>query len=323
MPPAPTTTPPLVPLWRKAIFIAAFVAVAGPWPWARPDLALLVGIVIALAGLAAFPVGARTVSKYLIQVCVVLLGLRLDLSTLAKAASDGLVLAIATIGGALALGLLLGRLLRSGREVSLLVSAGTAICGGSAIAAVGGAIRATASSMAVATAAIFILNAIGLWTLPHIGHALGMNEVQFGTWAGVALHDIASVNGAAKSFGPLAMDTANVVKMVRVVWIFPIALVAGYLVRTEGTGAKRPPFPWFILFFLAASALRTFVPEMVKYESDVKYIAGIGFQAALFLIGSGLSRSALKAVGWRAIVQATVLWIIVAGGSLAAIMYLG
>lgn len=323
MPPAPTTSSPTIPLWRKAIFLAAFAAVAGPWPWARPDLALLVGIVLALAGLAAFPHGAKTVSKVLIQICVVLLGLRLDLSTLAKAAADGLVLAIATIGGALAIGLLLGRLLRSGREVSTLVSAGTAICGGSAIAAVGGAIRASASSMAVATGAIFILNAIGLWTLPHIGHAIGMTDIQFGTWAGVALHDIASVNGAAKSFGPLAIDTANVVKMVRVVWIFPIALVAGWLVRTEGAGATRPPFPWFILLFLAASALRTFVPEAKNYESDIKHIAGIGFQAALFLIGTGLSLAALRAVGWRAIAQATILWIIVASGSLAAIMLLG
>ncbi|GJQ30812.1 MAG: UPF0324 membrane protein [Phycisphaerae bacterium] len=299
------------------------VAVAGPWPWARADLALLVGIVLALAGLAAFEHGAKAVSKYLIQACVVLLGLRLDLSTLARAAADGFTLAIATILGALALGLVLGRVLRTGREVSTLVSAGTAICGGSAIAAVGASIRAASASMAVATGAIFVLNAVGLWTLPPIGHALGLTDAQFGTWAGVALHDIASVNGAAKSFGPEAVDTANVVKMVRVVWIFPLALAAGWIVKPAGeVSAKRPPFPWFILLFVLASAARTWVPGTGSIEGEVKHAAGMGFQAALFLIGTGLSRAAMKRVGWRALVQAAVLWVLVAAGSLAAVMYL-
>lgn len=304
------------------LLLSAFAACAGPWPWARADFALLAGIVLALLGLTAFPRGSKTVSKVLIQTCVVLLGLRLDLGTLAQAAVDGLALAVGTILITLALGLALGRALRTGREVSTLVASGTAICGGSAIAAVGGAIRASATSMAVATGAIFILNAVGLWTLPHVGHALGLTDMQFGTWAGVALHDIASVNGAAKSYGPLAVDTANVVKMVRVVWIFPIAIVAGWWLRPRDGAAGKPPFPWFILGFLAASALRTFVPSVANIESEVKTIAGMGFQGALFLIGAGLSRGALRSVGWRAILQATILWIVVAAGSLGAILWL-
>ncbi|CAG0969020.1 hypothetical protein PHYC_01139 [Phycisphaerales bacterium] len=313
---------PPVPAWRAALFIAVLIAIAGPWPWGRPDLALLAGIVLALAGLTAFEPQSRIASRWLIQACVVLLGLRLDLATLAKAAADGFTLAIGTILGTLALGLLLGRLLRSGREVSTLVSSGTAICGGSAIGAVGSAIGASASSMAVATAAIFILNAVGLWTLPAIGHALHLSESQFGTWAGVALHDIASVNGAAKSYGPVAMDTANVVKMIRVIWIFPIALIAGRLVRHESAKGKAGPFPWFIVLFVTGSALRTFIPNLQQIESGVKQVSGVGFQVALFLIGAGLSRSAIKAVGWRALVQATVLWLAVAGASLGIILWM-
>lgn len=310
-----------IPAGRAVLFVAALVLVGGPWPWGRPDLALLAGIVLALLGLTAFESESKVASRWLIQACVVLLGLGLDLATLARAAADGLALAIGTILGTLALGLLLGRLLRSGREVSTLVSSGTAICGGSAIAAVGSAIGAAATSMAVATAAIFILNAVGLWTLPPIAHALHLSEVQFGTWAGVALHDIASVNGAAKSYGPLAMDTANVVKMIRVVWIFPIAIIAGRVMRHESAKGKAGPFPWFIVLFIAASALRTFVPALKQWETDVKQVSGVGFQTALFLIGAGLSRNALRTVGWRALAQATVLWIAVAGASLGIILW--
>jgi uncharacterized integral membrane protein (TIGR00698 family) len=324
--PAPKRTAPGT--LRAIVFVLALVAFAGPW--GRTDLALLAGIVLALCGLSAFPAQSKAASRTLIQACVVMLGLRLDLATLAQAAMDGLALAVGTILGALALGLLLGHLLRSGREVSLLVSSGTAICGGSAIAAVGASIGAASASMAVATGAIFILNAVGLWTLPPIGHALNLSQTQFGVWAGVALHDIASVGGAAKSFGPDALDTANVVKLTRVLWIAPIAIIAGRCLcpptthgATPGTPrASASPFPWFILLFLVASLLRTLVPDLQRIEGEVRSVSGVGFQAALFLIGAGLSREALRRVGWRALVQASVLWIIVAGASLACVVWL-
>ncbi len=323
----PTRTPRIT--IRAVVFVLALVAFAGPW--GRTDLALLAGIVLALCGLSAFPAQSKVISRTLIQACVVMLGLRLDLATLAQAAMDGLALSVGTILGALALGLLLGHLLRSGREVSLLVSSGTAICGGSAIAAVGASIGAASASMAVATGAIFILNAVGLWTLPPIGHALNLSQTQFGVWAGVALHDIASVGGAAKSFGPEALDTANVVKLTRVLWIAPIAIIAGRCLRPPADaspvtpGAARPnasPFPWFILLFLGASLLRTLLPDLQRIEGEVRSVSGVGFQAALFLIGAGMSREALRRVGWRALVQASVLWIIVAGASLACVLWL-
>ena len=325
----PTTTNPAgPPLWKQILFAACGIGAATPWVGA--PIALTAGMILALAHLTAWPKQSKTVSKYLIQVCVVALGLRIDLHKLAQAATDGLALAVGTIAGTVAIGLLLGKLLKTGREPSVLVTSGTAICGGSAIAAVGGAMGASSSSMSVATGAIFLLNAVGLYTLPVIAHALGMSEAQFGQWAGVALHDVASVAGAAAGYhdpatptSTVALDTANIVKLTRVVWIFPLALLFGWhaarAAGKDGTGAK-PAFPWFILWFLAASALRTFVPALGGAEATIKKCASAGFQLALFLIGSGLSAAALKQVGWRALVQAAVLWILVAAGSAVAIM---
>ena len=227
---ASSTTPP--PMWVTGLLLASLAAVAGPW--SRPDIALVCGIALALLGVSAYAEETKSISKWLIQACVVILGLRLDLSMLAGSALAGLALAVGTIFGAIAVGMLLGRLLGTGREISTLITSGTAICGGSAIAAVGTSIGASASSMAVATGAIFLLNAVGLWTLPAIGHALGLSDVQFGQWAGVALHDIASVGGASKEYGPTAFDTANVVKLTRVIWITPMALLAGRFLHSGG-----------------------------------------------------------------------------------------
>lgn len=327
-PKASPPPPPAEPLWQRVVYMVG--ALVAATPWVPAPLALTGGMVLALMHLTAWPKQSKTVSKYLIQVCVVALGLRIDLHKLMQAATEGLALAVGTIVGTVALGLLLGKLLKTGREPSVLVTSGTAICGGSAIAAVGGAMGASRSSMSVATGAIFLLNAVGLYTLPLIAHKLGMTEVQFGQWAGVALHDVASVAGAASGYhdaatptSTAALDTANIVKLTRVIWIFPLALFFGWQAARaagkEGTGAK-PTFPWFILWFLAASALRTFVPALGEAEGTIKQCAAAGFQMALFLIGSGLSAAALKQVGWRALVQAAVLWVVVATASAAAIM---
>ncbi|MSR45402.1 MAG: putative sulfate exporter family transporter [Phycisphaerales bacterium] len=304
-------------LWKPTLFVAAVIAVSGPW--SRSDIALAAGIALGLGGLAAFTKESKVASKWLIQGCVVALGLRLDLTVLAASAVDGLALAVGTIVGAVALGLLFGKIFKTGREVSILVTSGTAICGGSAIVAVGSSIGAASSSMAVATGAIFALNAIGLWTLPAIGHSLGLSQEQFGQWAGVALHDIASVGGASTSYGAIAFDTATIVKLTRVIWIFPLAILAGRLMRGSSPSAPTPVFPWFILLFVVASGVRTLVPQLKSIEEPVLDASATGFQCALFLIGTGLTRTVIRQVGWRAFAQATLLWIIVAGTSLGII----
>jgi uncharacterized integral membrane protein (TIGR00698 family) len=295
-------------------------------------LALAVGILFALLHITAWPTHTKTLSRYLLQACIVALGLRLDISQLAHAALDGLLLAISTILGALALGLLLGKLLRVHRDVSLLISSGTAICGGSAIASVGSAIRAKSADMAIATAVIFTLNAVGVFSLPALGHALHMNDHTFGTWAGVAIHDMASVSAVAKGYHAgdtltsTALDQANVVKLTRVLWIVPITLAAAWWAsRRDPAPASTPPapmqWPWFILLFILASLLRTFIPALAHTSDEIKFITSIGFQLALFLIGAAVSVAALKEMGWRALVQAIVLWFTLAGATAAVLRH--
>ena len=291
-----------------------------------PPIALAVGVATALAGLSEFPEASRKVSRLLMQTCIVLLGLRIDLGQLWREASSGFAFAAATIVGAFVVGFGLGRLLGIGREQTLLVSSGTAICGGSAIAAVGSAIKASSTSMAVATGAIFILNAAALALFPVIGRALGLTDVQYGTWVGVAVHDMASVAGAGAAYGgSAALDTAMVVKLSRVVWILPCTLVATWLMTAPANaGASRA---WtraaqpFLVGFLLASLARTLLPGLAAHEGWIKQVATGGFGGAIFLIGAGLSVAALRSVGWRVLVQATLTWVTLATASLAAIAW--
>ena len=296
-------------------------------------IALALGILLALFSVTAWPTQTKTLSRWLLQACIVALGLRLDISQLAHAALDGLTLAIATIFGALAIGLLLGKLLGVGRDLSLLISSGTAICGGSAIASVGSAIRAKSADMAMATAVIFTLNAVGVFSLPSIGHALNMSDHAFGTWAGVAIHDMASVSAVAKGYhadatlSSAALDQANVVKLTRVLWIIPITLAAAWWAArrdrqqlsadpaTSAPAQAKMQWPWFILLFLLASVIRTLVPALASASDEIKLIISCGFQLALFLIGAAVSKAALNAMGWRALTQAIVLWIALAAAT--------
>jgi len=314
---------------RRGVFLLAGLASATPW--CSPPLALALGILLACAKLTAFQQAAKSVSRLIIQVCVVMLGLRIDLATLAREARTGLLFAAATIVGSFVLGFLLNHLLRTGKELTLLVSSGTAICGGSAIAAVGTSIRASSGNMAVATGVIFILNAVALYVFPVIGHALHMTDAQFGTWAGVAIHDISSVVGAASSYhadtavaDATALDTANIVKMTRVLWILPCALFAVWVMKRDQqsrASARGPmPIPWFIPLFIAACAVRTYVPAVAGAADEIAFGAKLGFQVALFLIGSGLSVAQLRAVGWRALLQALIQWIVIAGVALVVVM---
>lgn len=331
----------------KVVFLAGVAFCLTPW--ASPPIALAVGVVLALLGLTAWPSESKKVSRLLIQVCVVLLGFRMDFGKLMETAQEGLLFAAGTIIGTMLLGMVVGRVLRTGREISLLISSGTAVCGGSAIAAVGSAIGASGTAMAVATGTVFILNAVALYLFPVIGHSLDMTATQFGTWAGVAIHDISSVVGAAKGYrvptdgGAAALDVANVVKLSRVLWIIPLVFFARWVMReereeekstggqaTSGTGnggkpgakngTSKWPVPWFILLFLGASLLRSFVPRIEEIAPTIKMVAGYGFQIALYLIGAGLSKSAIKQVGWRALAQGVTLWVVISVSSLLVVL---
>lgn len=320
------------PVWKRAIFILGAIACATPW--VNPPLALAIGCILALVGIAPFPKQSKTISRQLIQWCVAALGLLIPLSRLVEVVRDGFALALITIVATFILGVVLARLLRVGREQTTLLCSGTAICGGSAIAAVGSAIQASSAGMAIATGAIFLLNAAGLYLLPIIGHALDLSAAQFGSWAGMAIHDVSSVSGAATSYfkdqdqAAIVIEHAMVVKLSRVIWIVPISLAArAWFMRAHRAEADptapakkaKLPIPWLVLLFIAASVLATLVPAIDANSKTIRQVAQLGFQVALYLIGSGLSVAAIKAVGWRALAMATILWIALAAGSLVVV----
>ncbi len=330
---------------RTALFLAcaAFCLTGfGNWnPWATAPIALTIGIMLALAGLTAFEQESKQLSRVLIQASVVLLGFSISLNDVARAGLPGMVFAAATIALVFVVGALMQRLLATDKQVSALLTAGTAICGGSAIAATGTVIGASSASISVATAVVFLLNAGGVYLYPVIGHALEMSQSQFGAWAAVGIHDVAGVVAAAKQYGDPALAEATVIKLTRVLWIVPVALVLGRGVKNNGTvfggtalqsgvknsatpdtgletsATKTVPIPWFVGLFLVACLVRTLgewwlgVPSIAPAADVLKAIAKTMMTLALFLIGTGLSRRALAEAGWRPLLQGMVMWVVV------------
>ena len=309
---------------RQAIFIAA--AAFCLTPWVSPPVALALGAILALTHENPFAHLGKKVSAKLLQVCVVFLGFGMDLPLVLRTGLQGAGFAAATIAMTLGLGWALGKRLGIDRKVSALISAGTAICGGSAIAAVGSVIGVAESEISVAMGTIFILNAVALYAFPLVGHALGLTQVQFGTWAGIAIHDISSVVGASAHYGLDALQTATAVKLSRALWIIPVGLGAAAIFRARKTHRQtatqlkpKVQVPWFIRFFLLASVARSFVPGMAGIALALGHVATTGLTLTLFLIGAGLSAKTLRTVGWRPFLQGVLLWLFISVVSLAII----
>lgn len=296
-------------------------------PWTSPAISLALGIAVAL--LVGNPMARASAigARWALQVSVVLLGFAMNLHTVLAVGARGLVFAAGTISATLSLGWLVGKVLGIETRTSLLISAGTAICGGSAIAAVGSSIKASEAQMSVAMGTVFMLNAVALYLFPWLGHQLSLAPAEFGTWAGVAIHDISSVVGAAAIYGGGALVTATAVKLSRALWIVPLtAAAAVYHRRSTGDvergGSRfRVVVPWFIALFVLASVLRTWVPGVGDAAPLLQGMAERGLDAALFLIGSGLSVAALKTVGWRPLVQGLILWGAISSVSLWIILH--
>ncbi len=317
-------------------------------PGVTPPIALGIGIALALLGLTTRTKQATKIAKYLIQVAVVMLGLGMDLRQVGEAGLVGLAFAAGTIAGTFALGIALGRLLRIDAKLTTLLSSGTAICGGSAIAATASVIAATEAHIAVAMGAVFLLNAVAIYVFPFIGHEVHMNAHQFGTWAAVAIHDVSSVVTAAGVYdrrwpdpanAALASQTATAVKLTRTLWIAPVAIVCAWWFRSHGeaaAGTKKAkiPIPWFVLWFVAAAGVGTVfgdahklekaglaVPELNRWvtmasELGAHFAKEKLMAVALLLIGCGLSPKAVAHVGWRAMVLAVVLWVAISVAAL-------
>lgn len=297
-------------------------------------IALFIGLVFAMIFGTPVPKFNKKLSKYLLQASVVGLGFGMNLEKSLQSGAEGMIFTIVSVIVVMVAGVLLGRYLRIDSKTSYLISSGTAICGGSAIAAVGGVLNAKENEMAVSLGVIFILNAIALFIFPPMGHALGLTQHQFGTWAAIAIHDTSSVVGAGAAYGPEACDLATLIKCTRALWIIPLAFFTMWFYsrksardaeagKTEGKG--KVSIPWFILLFVVAMIFNTYVgSESMRPLYDVLVIiAKQCLIAVLFAIGAGLSLKVVKQVGVRPLVQAVTLWVIIGIGSLAAIIYLG
>lgn len=307
--------------WRKAFFIVLVLTCLSPI--GSPPLALALGLVIALAVGNPFPGLSGRPTKYLLQASVVLLGFGMDLGAVYEAGKNGILFTVATIFGTLILGYFVGRALAVRDRTSALISSGTAICGGSAIAAVGPAINAEPEELSVSLGTVFILNSIALFLFPILGHALGLTEGQFGIWSAIAIHDTSSVVGAAQAYGPDALAIATTVKLARALWIAPVALLFAVLYRNgEASSKAKLNIPWFIFLFVAAAAARTYAPAVIQpsiFESLVN-LAKAGMTLTLFLIGASLSLKTVKAVGARPMVQGLLLWVVISAVSLLAVL---
>lgn len=290
----------------------AFKHTLAPW-------GLLLGIGLGLADLAPKWKPRAKFSKICLQVAVVLLGFQVSLGSVIKTGVEGLSLALTTIVGVLLLGLLGGRLLGIPRTLSWLISGGTAICGGSAIAAIATTLDADEGEVAVAAGTVFVLNAAGMLLLPVVGKSLGMQSAQFGVWAGISIHDVASVAGAAATFGGAAIATATTVKLSRVLYLIPVVLLIGVLERHKKTEWTRV-VPWFVFGFLATAGLRAAIPAAQILTDPARQLSQVLFVVSLFLIGLGVSRAQLKKIGLRPLGLGTGLWLALCGaGYLAAV----
>jgi uncharacterized integral membrane protein (TIGR00698 family) len=282
---------------------------------------LLLGLLLALAAGNPHLALTRKLTPKMLALSVVGLGAGMDLRAVARAGAHGFLYTVVGIATALALGALLTRLLRVGRNLGTLITVGTAICGGSAIAALVPVLRPKQHEVTVALGTVFLLNAIALFAFPAIGHVAGLNDTQFGLWSALAIHDTSSVVGAALAWGGKAVEVATTVKLARALWIVPLTFAVSQWQGRAGEGfeAAKPKRPWFIAGFVAAAALVTWVPGLQHTGQMTAAVARQALVVTLFLIGAGLTRASLKAVGPRPLALGVVLWVAMAALSLGAV----
>ncbi len=300
------------PIAKRIYFIGIILAASG---LLSPAVALASGIVFGLVLAHPYPAESRDLSRLLLQASVVALGFGMNLHQVVHAGASGFAYTAVSIVSAMILGTVLGRVLRVAPKASFLITCGTAICGGSAIAAIAPITKANDEDMAVSLGTVFTLNAVALLAFPAIGFALHLTQPQFGLWAALAIHDTSSVVGAAAHYGPQALIVGTTVKLARALWIVPVALITASVVKS----ATRIQWPWFILFFCLAAVANTYLHALAPIFEAFSHLGRTGLTVTLFLIGTGISKATLRKVGVRPMVQGVVLWIVVAALSLWAI----
>ncbi len=299
---------------KNLFFVAVILAASG---FVSPPFALLGGLIYGLTVMHPFPGESKALSKFLLQASVVALGFGMNLHEVLQAGRSGFVYTALSITAAMLLGLGLGYVIRVSQKASFLISAGTAICGGSAIAAVGPIAQANEEEMAVSLGAVFILNSVALLIFPLIGLALHMSQTQFGLWSALAIHDTSSVVGATAKYGPTALAVGTTIKLARALWIVPLSVITAVALKSKA----RIQWPWFILFFCFAALLNTLLPSFNSVFGAFNHLGKIGLTVTLFLIGASLNRETLRRVGVRPLLQGLTLWIIVGSSTLALILF--
>ena len=284
-----------------------------------PPVALFLGLAFAVFCGEAYPRFNKRFSKLLLQYSVVGLGFGMNIEASLESGREGMIATVVSVFGTLAIGWFIGRkLLKNNRNISYLVSSGTAICGGSAIAAVGPVIKAKDSEMSVALGTVFILNAVALFIFPPIGRMLGLDDVQFGTWAAIAIHDTSSVVGAGAAYSEAALEIATTIKLTRALWIIPVAFVTAVLFRSKG---NKITVPWFILWFVIAMLINTYLLDGVPMiGAAINSIARKCLTITMFLIGASLSPTVIRQVGLRPLLQGVLLWVVISIVSLLLII---
>lgn len=281
-------------------------------------LALFLGICIAqLIGHPYLKYNHKA-THFLLQFSVVGLGFGMNAHNAIAAGKGGIMFTVFSIFSTLIFGYFLGKILKTEIKTSFLINSGTAICGGSAIAAIAPVIKADEKQISVALGCIFILNAVALFIFPVIGRSLDLSQTEFGTWCAIAIHDTSSVVGASGKYGNKALEVATTIKLARALWIIPLALVSGFFFKNK---SKKIKIPYFIGFFILAMLFNTYIPEFKMINSLIVKIAKIGLTVTLFFIGAGLSRSVIKIVGIKPLLQSFLLWIFISGMALAAVIH--
>jgi uncharacterized integral membrane protein (TIGR00698 family) len=310
------------PLFEKnstlqKIFFVLLLAVCALFS-ISPPTALLLGLVVAnLSGHPFLPFNHIAI-RYLLQISVVGLGFGISVTSAVAIGSTSFIFTFISIVTTIGVGFLLGKWLSIERKTSHLIACGTAICGGSAIAAIAPIIKSDEKQTSVALGVIFILNSIALFLFPMIGHWLNLTQQEFGLWCAIAIHDTSSVVGAANKYGAEALEIATTVKLARALWIIPIALITTFVFKSKSSTIK---IPYFIGLFILAMLINTYVPQVAPYSPSIVAVAKVGLTLTLFLIGSGLNLNTLKSVGFKPLFQGILLWAFIAIVSLIAIVY--
>lgn len=305
-----------IDMLRNLFYIGIIISASG---LIGPPVALAAGLVFGLTTVHEYHVESRNLSKFLLQAAVVCLGFGMNLQEVVHAGRSGFLYTATSITFVLSLGILLGKLLKVQGTQSLLISFGTAICGGSAIAAMGPILNAGEEEMAVSLGTVFVLNSVALLLFPFIGWGLHLSQTQFGLWAALAIHDTSSVVGAGAKYGTVALAVGTTVKLARALWIVPLAIGTAMVKKS-----KTPiQYPWFILYFCIAAVLASYVPRSIPASlplfADLSHLGRAALTVVLFLIGTGITRTTLKEVGVRPLIQGVSLWIVIASLSLWAI----